>query len=295
MTWIAQGERLGCIKKCQEAKQITEGADMLWNAKNGAVPFDHAVMNYVSFGQGSKTLIIFPGLSDGLTTVKGKALLLAAPYRMFFEKYTVYMFSRKDPLPSGYSIRDMAEDQEKAMHKLGIRKAAVMGVSQGGMIAQSLAAFHPELVEKLIIAVSALCVNERIRGNITRWIAYAKAGDHNKLMIDTAEKSYSETYLKRYRKLYPLMGMIGKPKHYGSFLANAEAILKFDLYDDLGRITCPVLILGGTRDKIVGIEASREIHEHISGSLLYEYEGLGHAAYEEAKDFNQRVYGFLEG
>ena len=32
----------------------------------------------------------------------------------------------------------------------------------------------------------------------------------------------------------------------------------------------------------------------IPGSELYMYEGLGHAAYEEAPDFNERVFGFLE-
>ncbi|MBQ1505551.1 MAG: alpha/beta hydrolase, partial [Erysipelotrichales bacterium] len=79
-------------------------------------------MSYVSFGAGEKSLILLPGLSDGLTTVKGKALLLAKPYRMYFEKYTVYMFSRRDSMPKGYTICDMAEDQAKAMDLLGIRE-----------------------------------------------------------------------------------------------------------------------------------------------------------------------------
>lgn len=67
---------------------------MLWNAKNGTVSIGNTEMSYVSFGSGKKVLILLPGLSDGLTTVKGKALLLASPYRMFFRDYTVFMFSR---------------------------------------------------------------------------------------------------------------------------------------------------------------------------------------------------------
>ena len=35
--------------------------------------------------------------------------------------------------------------------------------------------------------------------------------------------------------------------------------------------------------------------ERIAGSELYVYPGLGHAAYEEARDFNQRVFHFLSG
>ena len=44
-----------------------------------------------------------------------------------------------------------------------------------------------------------------------------------------------------------------------------------------------------------GIKASYEMKERIAGSALYVYLGLGHAAYEEARDFNQRVFHFLSG
>jgi pimeloyl-ACP methyl ester carboxylesterase len=34
--------------------------------------------------------------------------------------------------------------------------------------------------------------------------------------------------------------------------------------------------------------------KRIPGSELYVYQGLGHAAFEEAADFNRRVVDFLE-
>ena len=105
-------------------------------AKNGSVKIGNTEMYYASFGSGSKTLVALPGLSDGLATVKGKALVLSQPYKKFLKDYTVYMFSRKNEMPEGYTIRQMASDQAKAMKELGIDKAYVLGVSQGGMIAQ---------------------------------------------------------------------------------------------------------------------------------------------------------------
>ena len=197
-------------------------------------------------------------------------------------------------MPEGYTIREMAEDQVKAMQALGMEKAAVMGVSQGGMIAQCIAIDHPELVEKLIIAVSAPAVNEKIKACVEGWIDCVQQNDHKRLMIDTAEKSYSKAYLRKYRKYYPVIGQLGKPKDYTRFLRNAEAILAFDATQDLTKITCPTLIIGGEEDQIVGGEASYEMHRKIGTSNLFMYEGLGHAAYEEAKDFNERVLRFLK-
>ena len=277
-----------------DRQKYAGGKRMGWNAENGEVTLGNTKMHYVSFGRGKRALILLPGLSDGLATVKGKALLLAKPYTLFFDRYTVYMFSRKNDMPSGYSIRDMANDQAEAMNALGIEKACIMGVSQGGMIAQYLAIDHPELVEKLILAVTAPAANDMVKASVRKWIECAEQGKHKELMIDTAEKSYSPDYLKVYRKLYPVIGAVGKPSSYDRFLVNANAILEFDAFDELNKITCPTFIIGGEADQIVGVQASHDMNSRIAGSALYVYAGLGHAAYEEAKDFNQRVFDFLE-
>ena len=131
---------------------------------------------------------LFRGLSDGLATVKGKAIILSKPYKAFFDDYTVYMFSRKNKMPEGYSIQDMADDLAKALQSLGIQQTSVMGVSQGGMIAQYLTIRHPEMVEKLVLTVTAPCVNDMIRANVSSWIELAERGDHKSLMIDTAQQ-----------------------------------------------------------------------------------------------------------
>lgn len=188
----------------------------------------------------------------------------------------------------------MADDQAEAMRKLGIEKASVVGVSEGGMIAQYLAIDHGDLTERLVIAVSAPCADDTVRSVIRSWIESAKQGNHKRLMIETAEKSCSDTYLKKYRKLYPVIGWIGKPKNYHRFLVNANTILHFNCFNDHHRIHCPTLIVGGGTDQIVGCAASYQMQERIHGNELYIYEKYGHAAYEEAPDFNKRVFDFCK-
>ena len=163
------------------------------------------------------------------------------------------------------------------------------------MIAQQLAASHPEAVEKLVLAVTAPYANDTVRSVVSAWKGMAEKGDHKALMTDTAEKSYSDAYLKKFSRLLPLLSIATKPKSYRRFLINADAILRFDARNELDRIKCPVLIIGGAKDKTVGTEAANELHSLIKGSRLHIYEEYGHAAYEEAKDFNRRIFAFLEG
>lgn len=268
---------------------------MFDRATGGSVAIGDTNMEYVVFGSGKKDFIMLPGLSDGLRTVKGSAMALAMMYRCFAKDYRVYVFSRKDRFAKGYGTKDMAKDQYAAMEKLGISRAALMGISQGGMVAQHLAIDYPEAVDKLVLAVTAARPNELMRQTINAWIRMAQAGDYKSLFIDTTERSYSEAYIqaKQYRLLYPVMTRIGKPKDFRRFLIEAEACLSHNAHPALHRIGCPTLVVGGEADQVLGGEASMEIAEEITGSKLLMYPGLGHAAYEEAKDFNAQVLAFL--
>jgi len=269
--------------------------DMFYNAKSRQVKIDGDTMNYIEFGAGTKALVILPGLGDGLDPVHGQAqaALFAVSYRRFARRFKVYLFSRKNHLEENCTTRSMAAQQAAAMQALGIQKAAVLGVSQGGMIAQYLATDFPALVERLVLAVTLARPNGTVRGVVPRWIALAEAGDHKRLMIDTAEHSYSERYLKTYRFLYPLFGSFGKPKSYDRFLRQAASCLTHDAYAELPKIACPTLVIGGGCDKIVGTGAAPELAEKIPDSELFLYQNYGHAAYEEAKDFNDKVFAFF--
>lgn len=262
------------------------------NIQNGSVSLGHTNMSFVSFGNGNKKLVVLPGLSDGLATVKGKAWFLHFPYKSYMREYTIYIFSRKDRMPDGYTIREMADDQVRAMKQLGICKACVLGVSQGGMIAQYIAIDYPEMVDRLILAVTASYANDVVTKAVRGWIKMAERGDHRALMTDTAEKMYSQKYLRKNRIFFPLLALFTKPASYERFFKNADAILKFDARDEVSKIKSPTLILAGDNDHTVGNEAPYELKQSIFDSDLYLFKGLGHGAFEEDRNFYKIVFAF---
>lgn len=264
------------------------------NAVNGSVCLEDFDMDYIRFGSGERVLVVLPGVGDGLKTVKGMALPFAVMYRSLAKKFTVYMFSRRVRLDPSMGTREMAGDLSRAMEALGITKAAVVGISQGGMIAQWLAIDHPELVDRLVLVVTIARPNPVIRDAIRTWQEMARRGDYKGIMVDTAERAYSEKRLKTARILYSLLGNVGKPKSFRRFRIQARSCIKHDAYDELGRISCPVLVIGGTDDRIADGQASVEIAERIPGSRLKMYDGLGHGLYEEAPDFWEEVAAFCE-
>lgn len=262
--------------------------------KNGVVQVDGRSMDYIAFGKGEETLLMIPGLSDGLQTVKGLALPFAWLYRKLARHMRVYCISRANDMAPDFSNRDMARDVKLAMEALGVEKASVLGVSQGGMIAQWLAIDFPEAVDKLILAVTTPRHNEVLRNCVSSWIDLALAQDYKGLVIQTSEMAYSEKYLKRFRLTYPFLNLMPRPKSYARYLIMSHACLTHDAYALLDRIQAATLVIGGEQDKILGSQGSRELAERIADCRLVMYPQYGHGAFEEAKDFQSVVLSFLQ-
>lgn len=264
---------------------------MFWNEKEQVLNIQDTQMNCITFGNGEKSLIMIQGLST--RSIKGASLSLAYMYRIFARDYKVYLFDRRENIGENITVREFASDIAIAMDFLGISSADIFGVSQGGMIAQYLAIDRPDLVNKLVLAVTLSRNNETVENVISDWIRMTERNDIKNLVKDMAEKMYTDSYVKKYKLFMPLLTILQKPKNVPRFITLAKACLTCNSYDELKKIQCPVFVIGGLQDKVTSGEASIEIAEKL-GCKCYMYDDLGHAAYEEAKDFNQRVYDFFK-
>ena len=263
---------------------------MIWPIKEMNLQLPHAKIDYIRFGNGPKPLVMIQGLNT--RGIKGAGVPLAFLYRLFTKQYTVYLFERRPNVYDGITVRELASDVAMAMDTLNLGAADVIGVSQGGMIAQYLAIERPDLVNKLVLAMTICRNNSTVKSVIDRWLTLTSQGNMKLLIADMAEKMYSDAYLKRYRPLLPLLTILQKPKDVERFMILSKACLTCNTYENLDQIRCPVFVIGSKHDKIVGAEAAAELAEKLQCSSLI-YEHLGHAAYEEANDFNHAVLAFF--
>ena len=80
------------------------------------------------------------------------------------------------------------------------------------------------------------------------------------------------------------------------FVILAEGVRGFDVVSELNRIKCPVLAIGVFEDGVLDSDATMEIAEKLDGkpdARLYLYVGYGHAAYDTAPDYRDRLLRFF--
>ena len=248
-------------------------------------------LRYAVFGRGSRSFVILPGLS--VQNVTDAADAIEAVYSQFRDNYTVYLFDRRENLPEGQTTEQMAADTAQVMKHLGIENADVFGASQGGMLALYLALDFPELVHKLVLGSTASRIPEIFVSLERRWLDSAKKKDHRDLAESFADMLYSDATLAVRRDA--LLSSI--PEYTDAELAHfiilVEAFDTVTAYDRLSEIKCPVLVLGSRGDKVFGAEASVEMAEKLDCELYLYGAEYGHAVYDEAADYLDRIWKFI--
>ena len=253
--------------------------------KTGTVEVNDIIMDYFTFGRGEKPFIILPGVD--CKSIIPAARAIRAAYRAFEEEYTVYVFDRRKNIPDPYPIRQMAHDTAEAMETLGIRDAYIFGASQGGMIAMCIAIDHPELVHALALGSTACQIDDESDNGTERWIELAKAGDMTGLTADFIEGLYGEETIKKFKDVFLHLNDNVTEEGLRRFIIMVEAINGFDVYEELPKITCPTLVI-----KILPAEHSKKIAEKLGCELYLYGKEYGHAVFDEAPDYKQRLLDF---
>ena len=257
------------------------------------IPLDGTYLPITKFGSGKKNLVILPGIS--LLGLEGQGAAIAQAYALFSADYTCYLIDRKKILPQGYTVRDMTEDVYRVLQMLSVECADFFGVSQGGMIALQMALEHPQTVRKMILGSAAAKVPPEADTLFRQWERWTAEENIPALNGSFFENVYSEQFRAENREALQGLLHVGTPEDCKRFAVLVRACREFDVYDRLSDITCPVLVIGAAEDRVFnGRTVARALAEKL-GCAIYLYgDGYGHAVYDEAPDYKQRMYCFLK-
>jgi pimeloyl-ACP methyl ester carboxylesterase len=165
------------------------------------------------------------------------------------------------------TIPGYAADMVALLNTLHIEQAIIAGHSMGGAIALTLALQYPNRVLGLMLfgTGAKLGVHPDILGGMLDETAksvnlilggYWGAGATDSMRRRTQQRliEFNPTIL------------------YNDY----SACSRFDVRTELNQIRVPVLIVGGTDDRMTPFKFSSYLHEHITGSELVTVEGGGH-------------------
>jgi pimeloyl-ACP methyl ester carboxylesterase len=191
---------------------------------------------------------------------------------------------RGEPIEASYTLVDMASDGVGLLDALGIAQAHIVGASMGGMIAQIIAADHPDRTSGL---VSIMSTSGR------PGLPPGKPEAFRALMMPPADGA-RETVVEQIMLSRRTIGSPGFPEdeailrrqveasydrcYYPQGMARqTAAILKSgSRVERLERIHVPSLVIHGVDDPLVPVEAGKDTAATIEGAELLLIEGMGH-------------------
>jgi pimeloyl-ACP methyl ester carboxylesterase len=213
--------------------------------------------------------------------------------------FTVWILTRRRGMPVGHTIADMADDVAKAIGDERDGKVeVVVGVSFGGLIAQYLAANHPDRVGRVVLAMAGCEVSPLVKDLDLRLAQALSVGDRT-----GAGEAFVELLLPRGRPgllswaLAPLVGLMfaGAGASGEDPLIEGRAEAAFDSRSVLQRITVPVLLIAGDRDLAFPKEVIEETARLIPDCTLVWYEGLGHVRAVRSSRLPHDIVAFANG
>lgn len=221
------------------------------------------------------------------------------------EKHPVILFNNKGVGSSEGNapdnVPDMAQDAVDFIHALGYSKVNIVGFSLGGFIGQQIAADHPELVHKLILAGTG-----SIGGK-----AIAQLESHlEKAFVDGPDRVLINLFFnKTPNSIKAGEAFLGRltertldrdsPTSQVTIASQAKAIISYGLATDEGNkqlksIKQPVLIVNGSNDTMVDPINSYIMLQNIPNAKLVLWSDSGHGGiFQYSGDFAREANSFL--
>ncbi len=240
--------------------------------QSGYAPVDGIKIWYAVFGHGEPVILLHGGLAN--SNYWGyQVRALQKRYRVVVMDSRGHGRSTRNAQPYGYDL--MAADVLGLMDFLGIRKAAIVGWSDGAIIGLDIAMHHPERVSKLF--------------------AFAANSDPSGV-ADIAHSPVFNAYIARAEKEYDRLSPT--PGQYKAFLAQITRMWQTQpnwTAADLHRIAVPTWIVDADHDEAIKRENTEFMAANIPNAGLLLQPDVSHFSFlQDPEQFTSDVMHFLQ-
>jgi proline iminopeptidase len=191
------------------------------------------------------------------------------------------------PVPAPYTLSDMAADAAGLLDALGIERAHAIGISMGGMIAQQLAAEHPQRVATLTSIMSST-------GNPRPRVALGRPRALRAILSRPRDPRDLQAVVDHLERVFSVIGSPATAQDRAGLRAHCERIARRGLDTAasrrqlmavlasgdrrrwLARISAPTLVIHGRLDPLLPLAAGIETARCIPGARLLVLDDMAH-------------------
>jgi 3-oxoadipate enol-lactonase len=220
--------------------------------------------------------------------------------KAFSKRYKVVCYDTRghgqSSAPAGaYTLDQLADDAKALLDSLGIKSCHWVGLSMGGMIAQTFQLKYPGIFKTMTLADTTSRYPAELQSTWQARIDTASSKGMEPIVQPTLERWFTEPYRKSGA---PVVGRIAeaiRATPVPGFVGCCHAIPKINVSARLKEVKIPSLVIVGEQDPGTPVSMAQEIHENLPGSELVIIPSAAHLSnLEQPEAFNKALAGFLE-
>ncbi len=247
-------------------------------------------LNHKIDGSGPNVVLLHPVGLD-LTCWDDVVAALAPRYRVL--RVDLRGHGNSSPAAPGATLADYAEDVHALLAHLRFTPAAVVGLSFGGMVTQTLALDHPADVSALVICGCPCTLPDAGRQMMAERAASAERDGIGPAIETTLERWFTKDFMTKGGGEATRKRLLTDDPN--EWARGWRAIAQLDTAPRLGEIKVPTLCVAGELDPASPPAALGEIAKRIAGAQLAVLPGAPHMMQiERPREFAAAVGAFLD-
>ena len=249
-------------------------------------------LNFVQQGQGPM-VVLSHALGCDLSMWNAVAAALEDRYTVL--RYDHRGHGRSPASADTYTIEDLADDAAELIRSQAVGPVHFVGLSLGGMAAQSLGARYPRLVRSLVIANSASRYDDAARAMWQTRITTVLTQGVPSIAAGAMQRWFTPEFHQHEQAQVTALRAVLEATSPDLYAAACGAVSKIDLDTSNGSIVCPTLVIAGSSDEATPPVLSEGIARRIPGAQLRFLDAAHLSAVERPDAFARLLTEFWAG